>query len=68
MGSRYLIDSNTIIDYLNGILPQAGKDLLFKEEPFLSVITQIEVFGFSSLSLIDKDKLDLFINTAIIYN
>lgn len=49
MGKRYLIDSNSIIDYLNGILPEEGADLLkdvVNEMPVISFISKIEVLSF----------------------
>lgn len=51
MGKRYLIDSNSIIDYLNGILPEEGADLLrdvVNEVPVISFISKIEVLIFKS--------------------
>jgi predicted nucleic acid-binding protein len=51
MGKRYLIDSNSIIDYLNGILPEEGADLLrdvVNEVPVISFISKIEVLSFKS--------------------
>ncbi|PJJ83370.1 type II toxin-antitoxin system VapC family toxin [Mucilaginibacter auburnensis] len=68
MGARYLIDSNVIIDFLNGILPAKGKDLLFSAEPIISIITQIEISGYSGLSDADKIRIDEFIGAAIVFN
>ncbi len=68
MGTRYLIDSNVIIDFLNGILPNKGKELLFSAEPIISIITQIEISGYSALSNNDKSRIDEFIASAVIYN
>lgn len=51
MGKGYLIDSNSIIDYLNGILPEKGADLLrdvVNEVPVISFISKIEVLSFKS--------------------
>lgn len=51
MGKSYLIDSNSIIDYLNGILPEEGADLLrdvVNEVPVISFISKIEVLSFKS--------------------
>ena len=55
MGKRYLLDSNTIIDYIAGLY--SGKALqwlnqLINEEINVSVITKIEVLSF------DPDKDD----------
>lgn len=54
MGKEYLIDSNAIIDFFNGKLPDEGRNLLFSiEQPIISIITYIEILGFSN---IDKDE------------
>lgn len=48
--SKYLIDSNAVIDYLGNTLPKAGMEFMnavVDARPNLSVITQIEVVGFS---------------------
>lgn len=49
MGTQYLIDSNTVIDYLSGVLPVAGMkfmDGVINAVPQVSVITKIEVLGY----------------------
>lgn len=51
MGQKYLIDSNTVIDYLNGKLPFEGNLLvnsIVDSGPQISVITKIEVLGFNT--------------------
>jgi predicted nucleic acid-binding protein len=51
MEQQYLIDSNVVIDYLSGKLPETGKQLLnhlINIVPNLSVITKIEVLGFKT--------------------
>ncbi|NUQ25380.1 MAG: type II toxin-antitoxin system VapC family toxin [Saprospiraceae bacterium] len=51
MGTAYVIDSNAVIDYLMGKLPADGMVFLSKvidQIPFVSVITKIEVLGFSA--------------------
>jgi len=50
MGTGYLIDSNVVIDYLNGKLPESGRLFMHRvvnETPNLSVIIKIEVLGFN---------------------
>jgi len=47
MGQQYLIDSNAVIDYLSGKIPEKG--MLFMNQvindiPNISVITKIESF------------------------
>ena len=52
MGTRYLADSNALIDFLEGRLPLKGKQLLFEVldlgELLISVVTEIEVLGFQA--------------------
>ena len=48
---QYLIDSNVIIDYLNGKLPIDGMIFMgsvVDKIPIISVISQIEVLGFKA--------------------
>jgi predicted nucleic acid-binding protein len=55
MGKRYLLDSNTVIDYIGGLYSGKAKqwlDQLIDEEINVSVITKIEVLSF------DPDKDD----------
>jgi predicted nucleic acid-binding protein len=66
----YLLDSNTIIDYLSNqiIEPSLGKlhDII-NNGFFISVITKIEVLGFSSgISQIDESN-EKFIDIATIF-
>ncbi len=49
MEQQYLIDSNIVIDYLAGKLPEKGMGFLnhvVNHTPIVSVITKIEVLGF----------------------
>ena len=46
MGERYLLDSNTIIDYIGELIPEKAAivlDRFFDEELHVSVISRIEV-------------------------
>jgi len=55
MGKRYLLDSNTVIDYIGGLYSGRTKqwlDQFIDEEINVSVITKIEVLSF------DPDKDD----------
>jgi len=51
MERKFLIDSNIVIDYLAGRLPNSGMEFLkpiVNQAPNVSVITKIEVLGFNS--------------------
>ncbi len=41
MGTRYLIDTNAIIDFCNGKIPENGRDFLLNITPEISIITHI---------------------------
>lgn len=51
MGQQYLIDSNAVIDYLSGKLPEKGMSFMnqvINDIPNISVITKIEVLGYNT--------------------
>lgn len=51
MAGSYLIDSNAVIYYLSGKLPESGMKFMnqvINEVPNISVITQIEVLGYKT--------------------
>lgn len=69
MGQQYLIDSNSVIDYLSGKLYKNGMSFMnqvINDIPIISVITQIEVLGYnffmksrdSLFFILVLDKLD----------
>ena len=64
----YLLDTNTIIDFLNAKLPLNANQLLFSIDPKVSVITRIELFSSSKIS--DKELIALndFIEIITIYD
>lgn len=66
MGKKYLLDTNTIIDYMGNKLPENAKKELAKiidDEINLSVINKIELLGFAK---VDQDLID-FVNFSNIY-
>ncbi len=50
MERGYLNDTNAIIDFCNGKLPEGGKKLLLSVSPQVSVITNIELFDSKAIS------------------
>lgn len=61
MGARYLIDTNVIIDFAEGRLPQ--KAILFISEvvndsPALSFVNKIELLGFHTVPEVIIDFVD----------
>jgi hypothetical protein len=60
------MDSNIVIDYLAGRLPESGMSLvnrLVDETPQISVITKIEILGFNTTPEVDL-LLANFIRTS----
>jgi predicted nucleic acid-binding protein len=58
MGKRYLLDTNTVLDYMGNKLPVKAKNLIAQvidEEINLSVINKIELLGFSK---VEQDLVD----------
>ena len=67
MGQGYLIDSNVIIDFCNGKLPNYGRKLLESVVPEISIITHIELFANKNISQPEYALLEKFITVAVIY-
>ncbi|MBN1924524.1 MAG: type II toxin-antitoxin system VapC family toxin [Prolixibacteraceae bacterium] len=66
MGKRYLLDTNTIIDYMGNKLPgkaQIALSQIIDNEINISVINKIELLGFSK---VENDLVD-FVNCSNIY-
>jgi len=69
MGPHYLIDTNTVIDYLMGKLPPTGMAFMngiINDIPNVSIITKIEVLGFSTTPFAYKILTDFF-DDAIVF-
>lgn len=70
MGQQYLIDSNSVIDYLSGNLPPQGMDFMnqiVNDIPNISVITKIEVLGYKTTEEA-YNLLSDFVNDSIVIN
>ncbi|MDR0864441.1 MAG: type II toxin-antitoxin system VapC family toxin [Candidatus Symbiothrix sp.] len=68
MGTKYLLDSNIIIGYLDSKLPPKGMDFvsaIVDKVPNISVISQIEVLRYNAPSEIIK-ILSEFVNSSVI--
>ena len=71
MGTRYLLDSNTVIDYIARLHPDKGRQWLnpiIDEEINVSVITQIEVLSFDPGKDDNYPVLVDFFETASIFD
>jgi predicted nucleic acid-binding protein len=67
MGTRYLIDTNTVIDFFNGKLPDQGRQLLSHAEPVISIITRIELFSSNNITNEEILQLQRFVDFAVIH-
>jgi predicted nucleic acid-binding protein len=68
MEQQYLIDSNSLIDYLSGKLPEEGMSFMNKiinNTPNISVITKIEVLGYKTTTKAYKLLSD-FVEDSIV--
>lgn len=68
MGKEYLIDSNVVIDFLMGKIPKANQDLLnaiIDAVPNVSVITKIEVLGYTADPEIESMLEQFFLDSNV---
>jgi predicted nucleic acid-binding protein len=61
-GNRFVLDTNVVINHLNGrvTLPNEGGI-----EFFISVITELELFSKSAITLDEESKISAFLNDNI---
>ena len=62
------MDTNAIIDFLIGKLPDPAKEKIQNTRPEISVITHIELFSSSKTSPEEILRLNAFVKVAKIYN
>ena len=67
---RYLLDTNTLIDYLNAKLPPTAMqelNTIVDDEALISVITKIETLGYNFTNVQEQRVVEAFVNgsTAI---
>ena len=68
---RYLLDTNTVIDYLNGAFPNTAMqrlDLIIDNESIISVITKMETLGFNFKAIEELNVMEAFIEGSVILN
>lgn len=68
---KYLLDTNTVIYYMDGTLPPNGfsfvLNALQNQEVALSVISEIEVLGFQFSDATQESKAERFVRSLIIF-
>jgi len=67
MGKRYLMDSNVVIDFLGGKLPESGKLFLLDISPEISVITLIEIYSKKEIPESEMLQYREFSRSSIVY-
>jgi predicted nucleic acid-binding protein len=69
MNNNFLLDTNILIYYFNGIIDDEYIDTFLKESFNISIITKIEFLGWQKLNLDTKlkEKALVFIEHATVY-
>jgi predicted nucleic acid-binding protein len=67
MAGKYLIDTNTVIDYLDNKLPATGANMLDAEELDISVITRMELLAWPNIKSEQISILNQFINSVVVW-
>jgi len=68
MEQEHLIDTNSVIDYLDNKLPKAGSDLIDGIIPQISVITRMELLGWTNAEAEQLQVLQQFVTASVVYN
>lgn len=68
MGDKYLIDTNSVIDYLDNKLPSSANVLIDDINPKISVITRIELLAWAGASNEQTLILSEFINASEVFD
>lgn len=67
MGKEYLINTNSVIDYLDNKLPDNANELIDRIDSKISVITRMELLAWPGASDEQALILDEFINTSDVF-
>jgi hypothetical protein len=70
MEKKFLIDTNIVIYYTNGTIPENHYERvseLFSSSFNISTITKIEVLGWKKLEGEEKEKLESFVSNANVF-
>jgi len=67
MGKSYLIDTNSAIDYLNNKLPEKANQLIDNHHSKISVITRMELLGWSGANDQQTKILEEYVNTSLVF-
>lgn len=67
MAGKYLIDTNTVIDYLDNKLPSNAANMLDGEELEMSVISRMELLSWPNAEPKQMSVLNQFISSVLIW-
>lgn len=67
MAGKYLIDTNTVIDYLDNKLPANAANMLDMEELEVSVITRIELLAWRNAKPEQIFTMNQFLKSVVIW-
>ncbi len=67
MGKSYLIDTNSVIDYLNNKLPDKANQLIDNHQSKISVITRMELLGWAGANDQQTEILEEYVNTSLVF-
>lgn len=67
MGKEYLIDTNSVIDYLDNKLPEKANELIDNIDSRISVITRMELLAWPGASEQQTLILNEFINASEVF-
>ena len=67
MAGKYLIDTNTVIDYLDNKLPSNAANMLDGEELEMSVISRMELLSWPNAEPKQMSVLNQFISSVVIW-
>lgn len=65
-GSKFLLDTNAVLYILNG--DEVLAELLNGEQLYISIITEIELLSFTSITLKERQLIKKFLTQFIIVN
>jgi len=71
MGKTYLVDTNTIIEYIGEVLPQNALneiDKIINGVFYISIINKIELLGFAGITPDEERKFQEIIDAATVLN
>jgi predicted nucleic acid-binding protein len=65
---KYLLDTNTIIYFIDDLLPKTAGDFIESIKSNVSFITRIELLAWQGLQPAEQLKIETFLNTATLHN